>query len=169
MEMGVHGPMENQWKVGIGDYKVTKDPDSLITLGLGSCVGIALYDRTRKIGGLSHIMLPDSTAFSREVKPGKFADLAIPLMVEELTAQGTLKRNLVAKIAGGASMFNFPDRKLSSDIGRRNVEAVERVLTELEIPIIGRHTGGSTGRTMVVDLADFQVDIRMAAKNIITL
>jgi len=161
--------MEEQIKVGIADYKTGKDPQKLITLGLGSCVGVALYDKVRKIGGLSHIMLPDSTAFNRDVKTEKFADLAIPEMVRELTGGSLHHRNLVAKIAGGASMFNFPDKKMTSEIGKRNVEAVERVLKELGIPILGSHTGGSMGRTMVVDLTDFKVDIRTAQKSIIVL
>jgi chemotaxis protein CheD len=161
--------MENHIKVGIADYKITTQPKSLITLGLGSCVGIAIYDRTRKIGGLSHIMLPDSTAFTRDIKPEKFADLAIPKMIKEINGGALKNKSLVAKIAGGASMFNFPDRKLTSDIGKRNVESVERILDELEIPILGSHTGGSIGRTMVVDLKDFSVDIKTASKSITTL
>ncbi|MBF7096346.1 chemotaxis protein CheD [Alkalibacter mobilis] len=161
--------MENQIKVGIADYKITTDPNSLITLGLGSCVGIAIYDRNRRIGGLSHIMLPDSTAFKSGVKPEKFADLAIPLMIKEMNG-GTLKtRNLVAKIAGGASMFNFPDKKMTSEIGKRNVESVEKILSELDIPILGSHTGGNIGRTMIVDLSNFKVDIKTASKSIVVL
>jgi chemotaxis protein CheD len=158
-----------QLKVGIADYKVASDPDTLITIALGSCVGIAIFDRTRKTGGLSHIMLPDSTAFTKEMKPEKFADLAIPMMVKEISGGRLKNRNLVAKIAGGASMFNFPDRKTTMEIGQRNVEAVERILKELDIPIIGRHTGGSIGRTMVVSLSDFKVEIRMASQNIAIL
>lgn len=161
--------MGEQRRVGIADYKIGKVEDTLITLGLGSCVGIALYDKTRKIGGLSHIMLPDSTAFSKEIKEEKFADLAIIKMIREIYG-GTLQtRSLVAKIAGGASMFNFPDKKLTSDIGKRNVEAVEKVLRELGIPILGKHTGGSIGRTMVVSLTDFSVEIKTASKTIIVL
>lgn len=161
--------MGEQRKVGIADYKIGKEDDTLITLGLGSCVGIALYDKVRRIGGLSHIMLPDSTAFNRGIKEEKFADLAIAKMVRDLYG-GTLQtRNLVAKIAGGASMFKFPDKKITSDIGKRNVEAVEKVLSELGIPIMGSHTGGGMGRTMVVHLADFSVEIKTASKTIIVL
>lgn len=146
-------------KVGISDYKVAKSPDQLITLGLGSCVGVAIYDRNNKIGGLSHIMLPDSSFFSGDVKPGKFADLAIPHMVKEIT-EGKKNISLVAKIAGGASMFNFSDNKTNNNIGDRNVIAVEEKLKELGIPIISRHTGGNVGRTMIVHLDTFIVDIR---------
>ncbi len=66
-------------------------------------------------------------------------------------------------------MFNFPDKKMTSDIGKRNVEAVEKILQDLGIPILGSHTGGSIGRTMIVDLSDFNVDIRTASKSIVVL
>lgn len=154
-------------KVGISDYKVAKSPYKLITLGLGSCVGIAIYDKVDKVGGLSHIMLPDSTLFRREVKVEKFADLAIPKMVEEIT-KGSRNKNLIAKIAGGASMFSFTD-ETNGNIGYRNVVAVEKKLKELGIPILGKHTGGNIGRTMIVDLQDFTVNIRMVNREIITL
>lgn len=159
--------MSMEIKVGISDYKVAKSPYKLITLGLGSCVGIAIYDKVDKVGGLSHIMLPDSTLFRREVKVEKFADLAIPKMVEEIT-KGNKNKNLIAKIAGGASMFSFTD-ETNGNIGYRNVVAVEEKLKELGIPILGKHTGGNIGRTMIVDLEDFTVNIRMVNREIITL
>lgn len=160
--------MANEIKVSISDYKVSESPNKLITLGLGSCVGIAIYDKNSKVGGLSHIMLPDSNFFSNNIKPEKFADLAIPLMVEEIT-KGKSNRSLVAKIAGGASMFNFPDKKDSDGIGSRNVEAVISVLKKLGIPILASETGGKIGRTMIVDLDNFDVSIRTANREIVTL
>lgn len=155
-------------KVSISDYKVSQSPDKLITLGLGSCVGIAIYDRSRKIGGLSHIMLPDSTFFKNEKKEEKFADLAIPKMVEEIS-KGKKSNNLVAKIAGGASMFNFSDKKDSESIGSRNVEAVINTLKSLGIPILSSDVGGKIGRTMIVDLDTFDVKIRTVNKEITTI
>ena len=160
--------MSDEIKVGISDYKLGMSPDKLITLGLGSCVGIAIYNKSKKIGGLSHIMLPDSTFFMKDLKPEKFADLAIPKMVAEI-AKGRPYTNLVAKIAGGASMFNFPDKKLNSNIGERNVLAVKQKLKELGIPILASDTGGNTGRTMIVNLEDFVVKIRTANRDITTL
>ncbi|MFY9612497.1 MAG: FliM/FliN family flagellar motor switch protein [Tissierellaceae bacterium] len=97
-------------RVGISDYKVSQSPNRLLTLGLGSCVGVAIYDTETKKGGLSHIMLPDSTFFKREMKPEKFADLAIPMMVEEISG-GSPSRNLVAKIAG-----NFLSSQIRSNV-----------------------------------------------------
>lgn len=160
--------MFKEIKVGISDFKVSKSPDKLITIGLGSCVGIAIYDKASRIGGLSHIMLPDSTLFNKEVKPEKFADLAIPKMVAEIT-RGKMKGNLVAKIAGGASMFNFPGVETFNNIGNRNILAVEKKLKELGIPILASHTGGKVGRTMIVNLDTFTVNIKTANREIITL
>lgn len=160
--------MSNELKVNISDYKVGKSPDKLITLGLGSCVGIAIYDKSSKTGGLSHIMLPDSTFFTKDIKAEKFADLAIPKMVDEIT-NGRSSSNLVAKIAGGASMFNFPDKKNSLNIGDRNVIAVEKKLKEMGIPILASETGGKIGRTMIVNLDTFIVNIRTANREIINL
>ena len=160
--------MSSEIKVSISDYKISQSPDKLITIGLGSCVGIAIYDKSSKIGGLSHIMLPDSSFFSKDLKPEKFADLAIVKMVDEITG-GKNTRNLVAKIAGGSSMFNFPDNKINGNIGDRNVQAVEDKLKELGIPILASHTGGKIGRTMIVNLEDFIVNIRTANKEVTVL
>jgi chemotaxis protein CheD len=159
--------MSKDIKVGISDYKVSKDPDKLITLGLGSCVGIAIYDKSTKIGGLSHIMLPDSNLFTKNIKIEKFANLAIPKMIEEINNRST--RNLIAKIAGGASMFSFTDNSLVGSIGDRNVEAVEKILKELRIPILGKEVGGKIGRTMIVNLDDFSVHIKTVNKEIISI
>ena len=110
-------------KVGIADLNVVLDPGAIMTIGLGSCIGIALYDKTTKVAGLAHIMLPDSTQFKSNTNPMKFADLAIPMLIEKMEKQGCNKRNIVAKIAGGASMFNFSDKSIISDIGKRNGKA----------------------------------------------
>lgn len=153
-----------QYKVGIADYKITKTPNSLITLGLGSCVGIALYDKREKVGSLLHIMLPDSTGFRDTSKWEKFADLAIPRVIEEMV--GDDHSNLVAKIAGGASLFNFTSQNKSLQIGKRNIEMVKQQLNDLKIPILGEHLGGDTGRTMIVDLETFNVSVRLVNREI---
>ncbi len=158
--------MKQDIKVGIADYKIGKAPDRIITLGLGSCVGICIYDRSAGIGGLAHIMLPDSRQFQNVTKEEKFADLAIPKMVDELIAAGLTIRNLVAKIAGGASMFQFQDKRLNMDIGSRNISAVRAALKELGIPILAEDTGGNIGRTMILDLESNTVSIVTMGKNI---
>ncbi|MGL5152810.1 MAG: chemotaxis protein CheD [Clostridium sp.] len=151
-------------KVGIGDLNVTKPPRKIITVGLGSCIGIVLYDRIKKIAGLSHIMLPDSTQFSVVTNEMKFADLAVPLLVKEMEKQGANKRFITAKIAGGASMFKFSDNKMINDIGKRNGEAVKNALHKIGIPITGEHIGGHKGRTVIVNPEDGQVTIRIVGQ-----
>jgi len=124
-------------------------PDTLTTFGLGSCVGIALYDRTRKIGGLSHILLPkappDETSAS-----AKYADTAIGELIGRLTAAGANPRALTAKLAGGASMFARGGGDMMQ-IGRRNVEMCREILSARVIPVIAEDTGGTVGRTIVFD------------------
>ncbi|MEA4826387.1 chemotaxis protein CheD [Clostridium sp. JNZ J1-5] len=150
----------NEVRVGIADLNIAAPPEKLITVGLGSCVGIAIYDASSKVGGLAHIMLPDSTQFSNVNNPMKFADLAIPILLERMGQKGALKRNLKAKIAGGASMFNFSDKSMIMDIGNRNGISVKKVLKEIGIPIIGEDTGGNKGRTMIFDTINGVVQIK---------
>ena len=156
-------------KVGIADLNLVLDPGAIMTIGLGSCIGIALYDKSKKIAGLSHIMLPDSTQFKNVTNPMKFADLAIPLLVEKMESQGSLKRNIIAKIAGGASMFNFSDKSIISDIGKRNGEAVKKALKEIDIPIIAEQIGGDKGRTMIIRASDGQVILKVVGQGVIEL
>lgn len=147
-------------KVGIADMNVAFTPDRIITVGLGSCIGIALYDRINLIGGLVHIMLPDSTQFSSINNPLKFADLAIPILITKMESMGANRNNIKAKISGGASMFNFSDKKMIMDIGSRNSIAVRKTLEKLTIPIVSEDVGGNKGRTMIFDTSSGAVLIR---------
>ncbi len=159
--------MEEEIKVGIADYKTAGSPNRITTLGLGSCVGVCIYDRYPEesgLGGMAHILLPDSRLFKKNIKIGKFADLAIPQMVEELSAGGISTRNMVAKIAGGANMFHFSDSSPDLDIGMRNVLAVRAILKQLGIPLLAEDTGGYQGRTMIMDLGERSVRIVTAGR-----
>ena len=135
-------------KVGMADLKIARQPDILTTLGLGSCVGIALYDPTIKLGGLAHIMLPDSKQIKNNENKAKFADTAVNTLVEGMIAQGAKKNKLVAKIAGGAHMFEFKNMDDMMRIGTRNVAAVVQILEALHIPILAQDTGSNYGRTI---------------------
>ncbi|VBB08070.1 chemoreceptor glutamine deamidase ched [Lucifera butyrica] len=139
-------------KVGMADYKVGHNPASLISYGLGSCVGIALYDPISKLGGLAHIMLPDSTQARSTENPAKFADTALPLMLEDLIKMGAAKTRIIAKIAGGAQMFTFTNATDIMRVGERNAEAVRVVLKKLDIRILAEDTGGNYGRTVELKL-----------------
>lgn len=139
-------------KVGMADYKVGKNPDSLITYGLGSCIGIALYDAVAKVGGLSHIMLPDSQQARSSDNPAKFADTALPLMVEDMIRLGAMRSRLKAKIAGGAQMFTFANATEIMRVGERNGEAVRATLKKMDIILVAADTGGNYGRTVELKL-----------------
>jgi chemotaxis protein CheD len=153
-------------KVGIADMNTASSPDKIITVGLGSCIGIAIYDRMKGVGGLAHIMLPDSTQFNNVSNPLKFADLAVPLLIERLERLGASRRNLKAKIAGGASMFNFSDKSMIMDIGNRNGIAVKNALKKYSIPILAEDVGGNKGRTMIFDTTDGLVQIKTVGMGI---
>ena len=132
----------------MADLKLCKAPDAITTLGLGSCVGIAIRDPATKIGGLAHIMLPDSTQFANNTNIPKFADTGVKELVKVVTAAGANRTRLVAKIAGGAQMFAFSSKNELTAVGQRNVEAVKKVLAELKIPILASDTGLNFGRTV---------------------
>lgn len=136
-------------KVGMADLKTCKAPDGLTTLGLGSCVGVAIRDPATKIGGLAHVMLPDSTTISQNSNQAKFADTGIQLLVDQMIKAGANRSRLVAKIAGGAQMFAMQNKNDLVQVGRRNVEACKKKLAELKIPILAEDTGLNYGRTVV--------------------
>lgn len=140
--------MSEMIKVGMADLKLCKAPDAITTLGLGSCVGIAIRDPITKVGGLAHIMLPDSTQFSGNVNIPKYADTGAKELVKIIVAAGGSRTRLVAKIAGGAQMFAFSSKNDLIGVGQRNVEAVKKVLAELKIPILASDTGLNFGRTV---------------------
>lgn len=147
-------------RVGIGDMKIVENPNRVLTIGLGSCVGISFYDRRKKIAGLAHIMLPDSSKFKNITNEMKYADLAVPIMLSKMKLLGCENRYIEVKIAGGASMFQFSDSKIISDVGKRNVEAVKSIIKSMGLVIISSEVGGNTGRTMIVNSETGIVDIK---------
>lgn len=135
-------------KVGMADLNVVKFPDSLTTLGLGSCIGICIYDPSTKVTGMAHIMLPSSEAIKKNANRAKFADTAIETLIEDMIAMGARKSKFIAKIAGGAQMFSFSSQSDAMRIGDRNAEAVRNILKTLKIPLRADETGGNFGRTI---------------------
>ncbi len=136
-------------KVGMADLKVCAAPDALTTLGLGSCIGIAIRDPISKVGGLAHIMLPDSTQIKNNSNLYKFADTGIEELVRLLIEKGASKQRLVAKIAGGAQMFAFQNKSDLVRVGERNAEASRDKLKQLNITLLAQDTGLNYGRTVV--------------------
>jgi chemotaxis protein CheD len=143
--------------IGIGEYRVGSFP--MMTIGLGSCIGLTLYDPQKKNGAMVHIMLPDSGG--RTDRPGKYADTAVLLLVGELEKIGSSKRSLIAKIAGGACMFEYFGTNLN--IGERNTEKVRFALKEQGIKLGGEDVGGKVGRTVTfLPASDGKFSIRRA-------
>ncbi|AEH60448.1 CheD [Methanosalsum zhilinae DSM 4017] len=148
--------------IGMADYAVGRSPINLTTMGLGSCVGITLYDPRNRIGGLVHIMLPTVEQARSRDNLAKFADTGIVQLMESMIEKGALKSRLQAKIAGGASMFSSGNGSLK--IGERNVAATKEVMESLRIPIVAEDTGKNYGRTIKLDTVTGMLTIKSALK-----
>ncbi len=153
-------------KVGMADLNVCKAPDSITTLGLGSCVGVCIYDAPLKIAGMVHVMLPDSTQIKNNENIAKFADTGIQELLNRMLAMGCNKARLTAKIAGGAQMFAFGTNNDMLKVGERNVAASKAMLAKLNIPIIAEDTGNSYGRTIVFFPEDGKLKISAVGKDV---
>ena len=138
----------NVIKVGMADLNCANHPCIITTLGLGSCVGVALYDPATKIVGLAHVMLPSSEQSKYNTNIAKFADTGIVKLVDDMVKMGARKERILAKLAGGAQMFSFNQGSDLMRIGYRNVVASKEALQKLKIPIISEDTGGNYGRTI---------------------
>lgn len=136
-------------KVGIADLNIVKAPDLIKTTGLGSCVGVVLFDLALETAGMAHVMLPDSSlSKSGPVNEAKYADTAVKTLYSKLLSIGARPGWIKAKLAGGAQMFQFTGSSDLMRIGPRNVEAVLSELKNLKIPVVGQDVGGNSGRTI---------------------
>lgn len=153
-------------KVGMADLNICKSPDMITTLGLGSCIGIALYDPVTKIGGLAHIMLPDSTQMRNNTNIAKFADTGIEELVKRMIAAGANKSRLVAKIAGGAKMFEVSGLSAIGNVGERNAQASKEKLKQLGIPLKAEDTGLNYGRTVELYTETGEFHIKSVGKTL---
>jgi chemotaxis protein CheD len=158
----------NQVHVGIGEYKISNQKDDLIkTFALGSCVAVIIYDLTKKVAGLIHVALPDSSVSTDKAKrkPGYFVDTGLPLFLREMKKADAGLKNVRIKIAGGA---NIMDKERHFDIGKRNVLAVKKLLWKNRLGIIKEDTGGSVVRTVSISVATGEVKVT-SGKNSWTL
>lgn len=138
-------------QVGMADLKLATVPDKLMTAGLGSCIGICVTDKNKKLACLAHIMLPLSTQSRNPSNRAKFADSAIEMLIEEMQKSGASASSLTAKIAGGAQMFKFSGESDVLKIGERNAHSVVEYLAKYKIKLLAQDTGGNYGRTIVFD------------------
>ncbi len=161
--------MAETFKVGIADLNVCSAPNMITTIGLGSCVGIAIRDPALGIGGLVHIMLPDSTQIAGSSNLAKFADTGIAELVRLMERRGCSRWRMEAKIAGGAQMFAFRSKTELAGVGMRNVEASKSKLKELGIPLKAEDTGKDYGRTVVYYPENGNYEIRAVGKSVIII
>jgi chemotaxis protein CheD len=140
-------------RVSIAQARIDQSPAVLKAYGLGSCVAVALYDPEARIGGLGHMLLPNRPEKNPLGSESKFVDAGIVQMVDELVRSGAHRKNLIAKVTGGANMFETSYQTLINSIGARNARSARDTLTSLNIPILGEEVGGNRGRTVAFDLA----------------
>ena len=155
--------------VGISDCKLSADPsDKVVTYALGSCVGVVLHDPVARIGGILHIMLPDSRyrPSNREFNPYMYADTGLYAFLHAMLKGGASRTRIGAKLAGGANMLQHSQ---FLDIGRRNAETAVSILGLEKIPILGSSLGGVVGRSLALSLSDGAVTVRLLGRGEETL
>lgn len=143
-------------KVLIGEVILTRPPNQLQTV-LGSCIGLVIYCPVTGISGMAHILLPDSRKQPNSKYPGKFADTAVPCLVDSLKELGASPAKLLAKFAGGAKMFGASLQYGSNDVGSMNITAVNEILGRYRIPVIACDVGGMNGRKIEFDPTSAQL------------
>ncbi|MDD3146899.1 MAG: chemotaxis protein CheD [Candidatus Riflebacteria bacterium] len=152
--------------VGMGEMKIARSPEQLVVYGIGSCVIVSLYDPKSKAGGLAHVMLPDSAGLDRNaINPVKFADTAVQVLYDALTASGAFKSSLIAKIVGGSEMFP-PTEDFENNIGRDNTEAVKKALKKAGLTLTAENTGGRRGRSIEFDLESGTIKISILGEEV---
>lgn len=160
--------MSDELVVGISDMKITRAPQELISYALGSCVGICIIDKVKRIAGMIHIMLP-SSSIGDNVNAFKYADTGIPEMVKQMEKLGCLRAHMTAKIAGGAKMFEIKSTSTIGNIGERNIIASKEILNKLNIKLISQDVGANYGRTIIFNSESGELKIKSFAKNIVVI
>ena len=153
----------NKLTVGIADMKMARDEGVLITYALGSCIGICLYDPFIRLGALVHVMLPLNMEANR-TSPLKYADPGIRLTISKMEQRGARRSRLVAKIAGGAKMFDVAGNGSLGSIGQRNIDSVHQVLQQERVRLLREDVGGRSARTLLFDVATGEGCIKVVGK-----
>ena len=152
--------------VRVADWTVDRGDAVIVTLGLGSCVAIMLHDPEIRAGGMAHVLLPSISLARDTTNKAKFPDTAVPLLVERLKTLGADPRRLVAKLAGGASMFSQLVTPGTIQMGERNILACRSALRAAAIPIARESVGGDRGRSVRFHLKDGRVEIRSVGTDV---
>lgn len=145
--------------VRVADLRAAGAGGVLVTVGLGSCVAVALHDPQGKVGGLAHILLPSPALSRTQDVPAKFPQTALPQLLDLMAELGAVRRRITARLAGGASMFGNISPAGTIQMGERNVVACRQVLGELGIPVVGEAVGGDYGRTVRLDVESGRMDV----------
>ena len=146
--------------VGLGEIKISTDSESvLVAYGLGSCLGIGMYDSAAKIGGMLHAVLPQRT--NGDMRLTKYVDTGVPEMVKRMLAAGARREHLIVRVAGGANMLLNVAFVKTLNIGERNVAAAHEVFTRAGLNVVGQEVGGNTGRTVRLYVADGRMTVRV--------
>lgn len=147
--------------VGLGEYRISRDPNEvLIAFGLGSCLGIGMFDPIAKVGGLIHVVLPEQKS-GNDPNLAKFVDTGISLMLQKMATEGALQSRMIIKMAGGANMLTAPGLIGTFDIGTRNIQKAHEVFMTLKLSIQKEEVGGQVGRTVRLYVADGRMTVRM--------
>ncbi len=159
--------MENSYLLGMADLVVANAPAKLVTLGLGSCIGLVVFDTVAKVAGMAHIMLPNSRGAQGLEKVGKFADTAVPAIIDEMIRKGASKSRIKAKIAGGAQMFALPGAPAAFlSVGAQNVKETTAALSKMGIVLVASDTGGNKGRTVEFSTESWMLKIKTLGKGV---
>ena len=163
--------MNNPYEVDIGTGIITKAPDIVSVRALGSCVALMLWDIHRKIGGVAHILLPDSTQSNgrHNGKPYQYADTAVKKLLDELIQEGASKPSIKAKAIGGAVMFPKTEARNGTSIGRQNINSIKAALEKERIKLIGEDTGGTKGRSAKFNFNSGDVVVRIVGGKTISV
>ena len=158
--------MRNEIIVRVADLRAGSGSDVLVTIGLGSCVAILLYDATARVGGLAHVLLPSPALSRKDDNAAKFPQTAVPRLVELMCEKGASIRRMSARLVGGASMFSGLGAPGTIQMGERNIVASRQALHHQGIAIVGEATGGDFGRTVRLSVADGRVEISSVAHGV---
>jgi len=145
--------------VKVADLRCGMGDDTLVTVGLGSCVAILLYDAEARIGGMAHILLPSPALSRKDSNPAKFPQTAVPRLLELMGADGAKPQRITARLAGGATMFAALAPPGTIQMGERNLVAARQVLNTHRLPLVGEAVGGDFGRTVRFHICDGRVQI----------
>ncbi len=163
--MAIITTTEQTITVGIGEFCVADDPLTFLAcFGLGSCISLCAYDPVSKVAGMAHIVLPESNHSGHGSDQAKYADVAVPVLIEEMRKRGAVKSRLIVKLVGGAQMIQSPGFESVLDMGARNLEMTKKALSSEGIRPQASDTGGNQGRSVWLSAGSGEVMVRTAGR-----